>query len=249
MKDGRTHLAYKAEHAVDLESEAIVATTVTFADKADPQSGPVTLSLAEANLVLAGSQTEITETVMDKGYHDNGLLAEMAERGVRTYIPERRQKVRRWTDKPPEYEQAFRANRRRVGGEKGRQLNRWRSERCERTFAHVCETGGGRRAWVRGQTNVSKVHTLKCAAYNLGLLLRKVWGYCKPRNAEAAGAALFGAFLILATMTAAVVMWKTNPTIGGWQGGLGLLLVMATTTASVHVILRSWKNRHFLTGC
>jgi hypothetical protein len=249
MKDGRTHLAYKAEHAVDLASEAIVATTVTFADKADPQSGPVTLSLAEANLVLAGSQTEITETVMDKGYHDNGLLAEMAERGVRTYIPERRQKVRRWTDKPPEYEQAFRANRRRVGGEKGRQLNRWRSERCERTFAHVCETGGGRRAWVRGQTNVSKVHTLKCAAYNLGLLLRKVWGYCKPRNAEAAGAALFGAFLILATMTAAVVMWKTNPTIGGWQGGLGLLLVMATTTASVHVILRSWKNRHFLTGC
>ena len=245
MKDGRTHLAYKAEHAVDLASEAIVATTVTFADKADPQSGPVTLSLAEANLVLAGSQTEITETVMDKGYHDNGLLAEMAERGVRTYIPERRQKVRRWTDKPPEYEQAFRANRRRVGGEKGRQLNRWRSERCERTFAHVCETGGGRRAWVRGQTNVSKVHTLKCAAYNLGLLLRKVWGYCKPRNAEAAGAALFGAFLILATMTAAVVMWKTNPTIGGWQGGLGLLLVMATTTASVHVILRSWKNRHF----
>ncbi|MGA3180646.1 MAG: transposase, partial [Verrucomicrobiota bacterium] len=58
MKDRRTHLAYKAEHALDLESEAIVATTVTFADKSDPQSGPVTLSLAEANLVLAGSATE-----------------------------------------------------------------------------------------------------------------------------------------------------------------------------------------------
>jgi transposase len=86
MKDGRTHLAYKAEHAVDLVSEAIVATTVTFADKSDPQSAPVTLSLAEANLVLAGSETEIAETVMDKGYHDNGLLAELAERGVRTYI-------------------------------------------------------------------------------------------------------------------------------------------------------------------
>src|SRR6202050_1330100 len=71
MKDGRTHLAYKAEHAVDLASEAIVATTVTFADKSDPQSGPVTLSLAEANLVLAGSDTELAETVMDKGYHDN----------------------------------------------------------------------------------------------------------------------------------------------------------------------------------
>src|SRR5271169_6152874 len=78
LKDGRTHLAYKAEHAVDLVSEAIVATTVTFADKSDPQSGPVTLSLAAANLVLAGSETELAETVMDKGYHDSRLLAGLA---------------------------------------------------------------------------------------------------------------------------------------------------------------------------
>jgi transposase len=187
MKDGRTHLAYKAEHAVDVVTEAIVATTVTFADKSDPQSAPDTLSLAEANLVLAGSQQEIKEAVMDKGYHDNGLLADLRQQGVRTYIPERRQKSRRWTDKPEEHPAAFHANRRRVRGQKGRQLNRWRSERCERTFAHVCETGGGRRTWVRGQVNVSKMHTLKCAAYNLGLLLRKVWGFRKPRNAEAAG--------------------------------------------------------------
>ena len=95
MKDGRTHLAYKAEHAVDLVSEAIVATTVTFADQSDAQSAPVTLSLAEANLVLAGSEQAIAEAVLDKGYHDNGLLVEMTERGVRTYIPERRQKSRR----------------------------------------------------------------------------------------------------------------------------------------------------------
>ena len=75
-------------------------------------------------------------------------------------------------------------------GSKGKRLNRWRSERCERSFAHVCETGGGRRAWLRGLVNVSKAHVLKCAAYNLGLLLRKAWGMCKPRNAGAA-AALF----------------------------------------------------------
>ncbi len=249
MKDGRTHLAYKAEHAVDLASEAIVAATVTFADKSDPQSAPVTLSLAEANLVLAGSETKIAEAVMDKGYHDNGLLAGLAERGVRTYIPERRQKSRCWTDKPVEYEQAFRANRRRVRGNKGRQLNRWRSERCERTFAHVCETGGGRRAWLRGQTNVSKVHTLKCAAYNLGLLLRTIWGYCKPRNAKAAAAVLSWALLLLPTMIAAVILWKTNLTIGTWLGGLGLLLVTATVTVCVRVVLGSGKNQHFLTGC
>ena len=79
-----------------------MATTVTFADQSDPQSGPVTLSLAEANLALAGSQTEIAEAVMDKGYHDNGLLVAVAARGIRTYIPERRQKRRCWTNKPVE---------------------------------------------------------------------------------------------------------------------------------------------------
>ncbi len=239
MKDGRTHLAYKAEHAVDLVSEAIVATTITFADKSDPQSGPVTLSLAAANLVLAGSETELAETVMDKGYHDNGLLARLAEQGVRTYIPERRQKSRCWADKPVAQEKAFRANRQRVRGKKGRQLNRWRSERCERTFAHVCETGGGRRAWLRGQTNVSKTHTLKCAAYNLGLLLRKVWGYCKPRNAAAA-AALFLALSLLLTAAAVIVGDRTSLRMDVYA----ILLAFA----GIRHFLNSRKNRAFLTG-
>jgi transposase len=241
MKDGRTHLAYKAEHAVDLASEAIVATTVTFADKSDPRSAPATLSLAQANRVLAGSETEVAETVMDKGYHDNGLLAQLAGEGVRTYIPERRQKSRRWTDKPVEHEQAFRANRRRVRGNKGRQLNRWRSERCERTFAHVCETGGGRRAWVRGQTNVSKVHTLKCAAYNLGLLLRKVWGYCKPRNAKAA-AALFFTVLALLSVVATITGRTTEQTLTWLLGGCGLLLSSVAANPGIRFIRDAWKR-------
>jgi transposase len=249
MKDGRTHLAYKAEHAVDLESEAIVAATVTFADKSDPRSGPVTLSLAEANLVLAGSAAKIAETVMDKGYHDNGLLAELAERGVRTYIPERRQKIRRWTEKPEAQEAAFRANRRRVRGDKGRRLNRWRSERCERTFAHVCETGGGRRAWLQGQTNVSKTHTLKCAAYNLGLLLRKVWGYCKPRNAKAGAAACCFVFLVLLAVGATGVYRSNDPIAAWWWGGDGLLLAAVTATICIGCFIRFQKNGRFLTGC
>jgi transposase len=182
MKDGRTHLAYKAEHAVDLESEAIVAATVTPADVGDAQSIGPSVAVAQANLAAAGSEAQVSAVVADKGYHDNGWLAQCAAAGRRSYIPERRQKSRRWTDKPAAYEAAFRGNRRRVRGRKGRQLNRWRSERCERTFAHVCETGGGRRSWLRGVANVSKAHVVKCAAYNLGLLLRKVWGLSKPRS-------------------------------------------------------------------
>jgi len=249
MKEGRTHLAYKAEHAVDLKSEAIVATTVTFADKSDPQSAPVTLDLAEANLVLAGSEVALEEAVLDKGYHDNRLLVHLTERGLRSYIPERRQKSRRWSNKPQEYERAFRSNRRRVRGDKGRQLNRWRSERCERTFAHVCETGGGRRAWVRGQMNVSKVHTLKCAAYNLGLLLRKVWGYCKPRNAKAAGAALFFVFLMLLTLTALVLARATGLMWGWLLGGSAVLVVSLIATRCAKFIRACRKKCHSLTGC
>jgi transposase len=245
MKDGRTHLAYKAEHAVDLASEAIVATTVTFADKSDPQSGPVTLSLAEANLVLAGSETKIAEVVMDKGYHDNSLLAGLAVRGVRTYVPERRQKTRHWADKPVEQEQAFRANRQRVRGNKGRRLNRWRSERCERTFAHVCETGGGRRAWGRGQTNVSKTHTLKCAAYNLGLLLRKVWGMRKPRNADQGVWAGFLAGLAWLTL-AAVTVYRMATQPDSLLGDILLvMLITAVTVAAFTFMTRSRKSRLF----
>ena len=141
--------------------------------------------LAQANLVKAQSKVEVAELVGDKGYHGNEAIAQYQEWGVRTYIPERKQKKRKWTDKPPEYESAYRANRRRMKTAKGKRLNRHRSERVERTFAHVCETGGSRRSWLRGLSNVNNVHQIKCAAYNLGLLLRKRFGMRKPRNGAA----------------------------------------------------------------
>lgn len=153
------------------------------ANQGDAEKAPITLSLAGANVVLADSAVAVAEVVTDKGYHDNALLADCAERGVRTYIPEQRQTRRRWTDKPRKQQAAFRANRRSVRGSRGRRLNRWRSERCERTFAHVCETGGGR----RGRKNASKLSVLNCAAYNLGFLLPKVWGWIKPRGLVGSG--------------------------------------------------------------
>jgi hypothetical protein len=211
MKDGTTHLAYKAEHAVDLHSEAIVAATVTTADRGDGASGAETLIVAQWNLKQSGSAAAVEELVADKGYHDNRLLAQCADWQVRTYLPERKQKSRTWTDKPPGYEAAFRANRRRVRADKGQRLNRWRSERCERSFAHVCETGGGRRSWVRGLVNVSKMHVLRCAAFNLGLLLRKVFGLAKPRSARA----WFDLLLDLWTVRIHLAHWLANaPTIG-----------------------------------
>ncbi|MBI5383316.1 MAG: hypothetical protein HZA90_01375 [Verrucomicrobia bacterium] len=93
------------------------------------------------------------------------------------------------------------------------------------------------------------MHTLKCVAYHLGLLLRKIWGYCKPRNTAAGATALLGALLLLATMTVVGVMWKPKPMISSWMGGLGLLLVMATAAACARRIFRLGKERPFLAGC
>jgi len=249
MKDGRTHLAYKGEHTVDLESQAIVASLVTFADKADPQSAPLSLTLAEANLVLAGSQAQVSEAVMDKGYHDNEFLSWCAEQELRTYIPERKQKSRTWVEKPAEQQAAFRANRRRVRGRKGRRLNRWRSERCERTFAHVCETGGGRRTYLWGLHNVSKTYTLKCAAYNLGLLLRQVWGLCKPRNGKAGAGALFFAFLVFLMAIAWIANQNLDQLFLVCTGIAGLILVMHLATNRLRQLFNWSKKGAFLTGC
>lgn len=249
MKDGRTHLAYKAEHAVDLESEAIVAATVMHADRGDAETGPITLSLAEANLVLAGATATLEEVVMDKGYHDLELLADCAERGVRTYLPQREQKHRCWTDKPEIHQTVFRANRQRVLRAKGRRLNRWRSERCERTFAHVCETGGGRRMWLRGLTNASKVHVFKCAAYNLGLLLRKVWGLSKPRNGKVGAAALFWAILALLLALALIVAGGADRSWDGIWEWLGMLVIATLAVYGSSGPKTTRENDPFLTGC
>jgi transposase len=210
MKDGTTHLAYKAEHAVDLDTGAIVAATVTQADRGDGPTGAETLITAQANLVQMGSQAEVKELVADKGYHDNRLLAQCAAWQVRTYIPERKQLIRRWTDKPGDYESAFRANRRRVCGDKGKRLQRRRSEECERSFAHVCETGGGRRSWLRGTVNVTKAHLLRCAAHNLALLLRKTFGLAKPRSGKALFSLIFRLWSRIAALVARLV--RRSPT-------------------------------------
>ena len=231
MKDGRTHLADKAEHAVDLESTAIVAAHVTTADRGDTATGEETLILAQVHLVRSGSAAEIKEVVQDKGYHDHAALARIAAWGVRSYVPERKQKNRVWTDKPAEFEAAFRANRRRVRSDKGRRLNRWRSEKCERSFAHVCETGGGRRRWLRGLDNANKSHLLRCASYNLGLVLRKCYGLSKPRSA-AGGAGLF--FILGRWLTPGITGLDRKPfqAVFRYDGVMALLLSAWATATS-----------------
>lgn len=202
MKDGTTHLAYKAEHVVDLPSGAILAAEVYHADQSDHATLTESLEQAQRNLDQSETYLRVGKVAADKGYHKAETLAKCAELGplgVKTYIaePDKRHR-RRWTDKPPEQEWAVNENRRRLRRDYGKRLQRRRSEVVERTFAHVCETGGGRRSWLRGLQNVRKSHLMRAAAHNLGLILRKLLGAGKPR-AYAACAALFSCLSALYT--------------------------------------------------
>jgi transposase len=188
MKDGRTHLAYKAEHVVDLKSDLVLAAEITPADQGDTQTMTDSVLQAQLNLQEAGSTQEIEEVAADKGYHAASTLELCEELEMRTYIPEpQRQHEARWTDKAPGMQQAVYNNRRRVGRDKSKNFQRRRSEVCERTFAHICDSGGMRRSWLREKVNVTKRYLIAVAAHNLGRILRKLFGVGKPRALQGEG--------------------------------------------------------------
>ena len=199
MKDGRTHLAYKAEHALDVDSELLVAAVVYRATDADPQTLPATIALARAQLRAARSPTQVEEVVADKGYHKGETLQTVTElQGVRTYIPEPLRRGRRqWQDKPAGQQAVVYANRRRVRGNRGRRLGRWRSERVERSFAHTCVTGAGRRTWLRGVVDVSKSYLGRTAAHNLGIVMLALFGIGTARSLQGGMGLLFAVMMLL----------------------------------------------------
>jgi transposase len=182
MKKGYTHLSYKQEHTVDLETEAILSAEIYYGNESDANTLLDSVGTAQGNLQQANIDAEIKEVVADKGYHKNETLAKSRAEKLRTYICEPNGPNRRWTDKTAEYETAYRANRRRLKGDRNKQLQKLRCERVERSFAHVCETGGARRTWLRGLENNRKKVRLVVAAHNLGLILRKLLGSGKPRE-------------------------------------------------------------------
>jgi transposase len=207
MKDGTTHLAYKAEHVVDLESDLVLAATVTPANHSDRETMCDSVAQAQLNLQAAGSTTEIEDVAADKGYHKASTLELAQILGWRTYIPEQKRKHRsRWTDKPAELKAAVYGNRRRVRGQRSKRLQRLRSEFTERSFAHVCETGGARRTWLRGLLKVMKRYLIQVAARNLGLIMRKLFGMGTPRGLQDLGR--LGCALLDAVLAAIRMIWS-----------------------------------------
>jgi transposase len=184
MKDGRTHLAHKAEHAVDLETGAIVGVTVQDADDGDAETSIETLIAAAEHIeIVLPDGDGLQEVVGDKGYHSNQSLIDLEAVGARSYISEPDRGQRNWKNKPDAQAAVYR-NRRRIRGPRGLRLLRLRGERLERPFAHLYETGGMRRVYLRGHTNILKRLLIHTGGFNLGLLMRQLIGVGTPRGLQ-----------------------------------------------------------------
>jgi len=166
MKDESTHLAHKAEHAVDMESGAVVAITVQAADAGDTSTVQQTLAQANEHLEIIAEilqqegapPTNVetpSEVVSDKGYHSRGVVRELTEDGIRTYVSEPERERQRWEGQRAEQAAVY-ANRRRVRGERGKRFQRQRGEKLERSMAHLYGTGRMRRVHLRGHSNILK---------------------------------------------------------------------------------------------
>jgi hypothetical protein len=248
-------LAYKAEHAVDLKSDLIVAAAIHPADSADSDHLQETVVAAQVHLIRAAgadqhtpmpmfddagadasrgepdgtagasraepdgtagasrAYTAVVEVTADKGYHKTETLAVLEDWGIRTYIPEKKSKHRRrWTGKPAAWKHAYRANRRRARSQRGRRLQRLRSEYGERSFAHTCETGGLRRATLRGRDNVYKRYLVGAMGHNLSVIMRRLFGVGTPRSLQGASAARLAA-LLCALCGSLCALWAV---LGAW---------------------------------
>jgi len=190
MKDGTTHLAYKPEHAVDLDTGAVVAAEIHPADRGDTKTLGKTLAVAEKKLAAVGagpSEEAPAECVADKGYHSRAVLMDLDDGPWKTRIAEPKQKgFARWHGD----EAARRAvinNRARLLSGVAKAAFRLRAEIVERSFAHILDRGGLRRTWLRGRENVHKRYLLHVAGHNLSLLMRQIIGAGTPREAVAGG--------------------------------------------------------------
>jgi transposase len=200
MKDGRTHLAHKAEHAVDLETGAIVAVTLQGADQGDTTTIVETATAAadqveDAQAGVAEPQP-LEEIIADKGYHSNQTMVDLDALDIRSYIAEPDRGRRDWSE-TPEAQAPVYGNRRRMRGRRGRRLMRQRGERIERSFAHLYDTGGMRRTHLRGHTNILKRILIHAGGFNLGLVMRHLLGVGTPRGLQGRVAAVIATLLVL----------------------------------------------------
>lgn len=250
MKDGRTHLAHKHEHAVDMETGAVLGGTLHRGAEADSATVEETLSEAEESIREAkeelgddakqGISERIRETVLDKGCHSNAVLLALDEAEIRAYVAEPRRGRRRWKGKAEEKRVVY-ANRRRIKSRRSKHLMRRRGELLERPFAHMHETGGMRRTHLRRHDNILKRLLIHAAGLNLSLLMRTLFGVGSPRSLQGRRG------LLAALLAALFALWEFL--VARWTRSRELLhpAVAVPTVAGAHGLSR--RSTVFTTGC
>jgi transposase len=252
MKDGSTHFAYKAEHAVDLETGAVVAVTVAAGATGDTTTIHETLVEAGEHIAEVARVTNHAElgervqadgpreAVADKGYHSNDTLQALADSQVRTYISEPDRGRRHWQGKP-EAQQAVYGNRRRIRGERGKELLRRRGERLERSFAHAYETGGMRRLHLRGRENILKRILIHIGGFNLSLVVRALTGKGTPRGWQG-----FSVNEVIVLLRLWIAILEHNNPENAWRA---LILLQARSVDMSVVTLGAGLSMTSATGC
>ena len=222
LKNGSTHMGYKAEHAVDLETGALVSATLHSGDAGDTSTLGETIDDAESNLEnaakdeqaerrMVGPTRRVSEVVSDKGYHSSRVLKDLEEDDRRSYIPEPDRGRRNWAGRWDERERVY-GNRRRTGGKRGKALMRLRAEKNERSFAHMYTTGGMRKLYLRGRENILKRLLIHACGFNLALVMMTRYGAGKPRQWAA---------LKAAARTIATYFWHWTRLIASWRQRIG----------------------------
>jgi len=247
MKDGTTHLAHKAEHAVDLGEaghgailavnvcDAVVGDTKTLCDTINEASEHLRTIVDDGRVSDKISEQWASEVVTDKGYHSNDIMRDLTQMELRSYVSEPDRGQRSWTAPDSasddaaldllDARDATYANRRRIKGERGKALLRRRGEFLERSFAHAYETGAMRRLHLRHRDNIAKRVLIHVAGFNLGLLMRLKYGLVKPRRLHQA------AFFALARLWSA---WRRlHAAIGVIEDGIGMIASRIETATTV----------------
>ena len=187
-------MLYKPEHIVDLDTGAVVSAEVRLADQAD------TTDLAErvmASVALVETQREEAlaaqeKTVPaaprtltgDKGFYSVTELEVLQECGLKTVISDPL-RGRRVDQLAAPQRAVVRRARQAAQSRYGKDLLRRRGMHIERSFAHLLDCGGMRRATLRGQTNLEKRYKIAAAAYNLSQLMRHRFGVGTSKQAAA----------------------------------------------------------------
>jgi transposase len=245
MKDGRTHLAHKAEHAVDVETGAIVAVTLQGADQGDTTTIVETATAAAEQVEDAQADVEepqaLEEIVADKGYHSNQTMIDLDAVKIRSYIAEPDRGRRDWSEEPDAQAPVY-GNRRRIRGRRGRRLMRRRGETIERSFAHLYDTGGMRRTHLRGHTNILKRLLIHAGGFNLGLVMRHVIGIGTPRGLQGRAAALVGTLVALLS-----VLWRRS--VAPWRLPRRIAAMRGSLASSTMLIIKSSTTVTYTTGC